>query len=315
MNVALFNAVIPVFLTMVAGYGFRRARWVGEGLDTGIMRLALNLLYPCLILDKVIGSESLDHFETVWVSLLLGFGVIVVGIGLCFLVAPLLGLGTGSGKRTFAITASMQNYGFIAIPVLVVLFGEEPLGVLFLHGMGVELAIWTVAVMVLRGIGGANWRSIVNGPSVAVVLSLSLHYLGADHWIPIPLRTFLSTLGVCSVPMCLIAIGITIADQTQSSKSALQWPTILGACALRLAILPAFILALIHWIPAHEELKQVMLVQAAMPSAVIPIILSRLYGGHPATAIQIVLGTTIGSIVTMPLILHFGAIWLGLELP
>ncbi len=316
MNLTLLAAIIPVFLTMAAGFTFRRFDWIGDGLDSGIMRLALNLLVPCLILDKVIGSATLDHLPTVGASIALGFGIIVAGITVCLIAAPILGLGRGTGKRTFAISTGIQNYGYVAIPVLVALFGEHPLGVLFLHGMGVELATWTVGVMVLRGVGGgANWRSIVNGPFVAVLASLALHYAGADGWIPAPLRIFIGTLGNCAVPMCLLAIGITIADQARSPETSLRWPTVLGACLLRLAVLPAMMLAVMHAIPAREELKQVMLVQAAMPAAVFPIILARIYGGHPATAIQIVLATTLGSLATMPLILHLGAGWLGLALP
>tara|TARA_R110002096_G_scaffold4501_18_gene21166 strand:+ start:1485 stop:2432 length:948 start_codon:yes stop_codon:yes gene_type:complete len=315
MNVPLLNAVVPVFLIMTAGYVFRRNGWIKDGLDSGIMQLSLNLLMPCLILDKIIGSEIMNHLPTVGISIALGFGIITSGIFICLLAAPILGLGKGSGKRTFAIATAIQNYGFVSIPVLVTLFGEGPLGLLFLHGMGVELATWTIAVMVLCGFGNANWRSIINGPFIAVITSLTLHYAGADAWLPIPLRTFMANLGTCAVPMCLLAIGITIADQSKSPESSLRWPTVLGACILRLAILPALILLITQAIPAPEELKQVMLVQAAMPAAVFPIVLARIYGGHPATAIQIVLATTIGSLISMPIILHLGAKWLGLELP
>jgi len=81
---------------------------------------------------------------------------------------------------------------------------------------------------------------------------------------------------------------------------------------MRLAIIPAAMLALAHYLPVNSEIKKVLLVQAAMPAAVFPIILARMYGGHPATAIQIVLATTIFSLGTMPLVLKWGARWLGL---
>ncbi|MCE2828062.1 MAG: AEC family transporter, partial [Verrucomicrobium sp.] len=61
------------------------------------------------------------------------------------------------------------------------------------------------------------------------------------------------------------------------------------------------------------ELKRVLVVQAAMPAGVFPIVLSRLYGGDPATAVRIVAGTTLLSLVTIPLWIRWGLSWLDLN--
>jgi predicted permease len=55
----------------------------------------------------------------------------------------------------------------------------------------------------------------------------------------------------------------------------------------------------------------VILVQAAMPVAMVTVIVARLYGGHPRTAVQIVLGTTAVGIFTIPLWLRAGLAWIG----
>ena len=51
-------------------------------------------------------------------------------------------------------------------------------------------------------------------------------------------------------------------------------------------------------------------IQAAMPAAVFPIILARHYNGHPLTAVQVVIFTTLGSILTMPLIISLALRWI-----
>jgi predicted permease len=61
------------------------------------------------------------------------------------------------------------------------------------------------------------------------------------------------------------------------------------------------------------ELKRVLVIQAAMPSGVFPIVLARHYGGQPLTAVQIVLGTTALGILTIPLWLRVGLAWTGLN--
>jgi hypothetical protein len=44
---------------------------------------------------------------------------------------------------------------------------------------------------------------------------------------------------------------------------------------------------------------------------VIPIIIAKLYGGHPRTAVQIVLGTTALGVFVIPLWLRAGLAWVG----
>jgi predicted permease len=60
------------------------------------------------------------------------------------------------------------------------------------------------------------------------------------------------------------------------------------------------------------EHKQVLVLEAAMPSAVFPIVLAKLYKGDPTTAIRVVLGTAVVSLVTIPLWIEFGIKFVGL---
>jgi hypothetical protein len=312
MILQVFAAIIPVFLILAAGAVFHRFAWIDPAAESGLMRLNLNLFFPSFIIGKVIGDPVLRNVGTVAWSIASGYLVVAIGILLSGLAAGLLRFRTGEGRRTFTVVTAIQNYGFVALPVLVALFGDGPIGVLFLHGMGVELAMWTLGVMVLRGLSLSGLRSVVNGPCIAVFSGLLLHYLGAEHWMPGPILVTFRSLGTCAVPIALFAVGAAIASQAEMEPWSLQPRTVIGAGLMRLAAIPVAILALAYVLPVEPEIKKVLLVQAAMPAAVFPIILTRLYGGHPATAIQIVLSTTIISLGTMPMILKWGARWLEL---
>jgi malate permease and related proteins len=50
-----------------------------------------------------------------------------------------------------------------------------------------------------------------------------------------------------------------------------------------------------------------------MPAAVFPTIMARQYGGDPTTAVRVVVATTVGGLVTIPLWLRLGLGWLGLS--
>jgi len=71
------------------------------------------------------------------------------------------------------------------------------------------------------------------------------------------------------------------------------------------------ILCLAKFLPLATELKQVLVIQAAMPAGMFPILMSRHYGGRADVAIQVVVATSLVSLLTMPLIVSLGRYWVG----
>ena len=110
--------------------------------------------------------------------------------------------------------------------------------------------------------------------------------------------------------MGLLLTGATFADQMGSLSTERPWRTDAASILLRLALLPALMLLLARWTPCPAELRRVMLVQAAMPCAVIPVLLSRHYGGQPGLAMRIVLVTSALGFFTIPFWLQKGAQWI-----
>ena len=49
-----------------------------------------------------------------------------------------------------------------------------------------------------------------------------------------------------------------------------------------------------------------------MPSAVVSVIVARIYGGQPLVAMQIILGTTVVAVFTIPFWIRFGVQFVGL---
>ncbi len=117
-------------------------------------------------------------------------------------------------------------------------------------------------------------------------------------------------LGVCGIPLGLIMTGVSLASYLKTPRELFDPKVSLAAMALRLAVLPVLILLLARYLPCSVELKRVLVVQAAMPTAMVPVIIARLYGGHPRTAVQIVLGTTALGVFVIPLWLRAGLEWL-----
>ncbi len=311
-TILVLMAALPVYLIVALGPLLRKAKALTPEMDKGVMSMAVHLFYPCLILDKMLGADILRDAGVVFSSAGIGFSVIVLAMGLAFVIARLLGFEKGSGLRTFSASSGVQNYGFIAIPLMVYVFPDDDaaLAVLFTHNLGVELALWTVGIMLISGNRNASWRSFIKGPIIAVLLGLLLVQTGLDHFIPEVARRVFAMLGVCAVPVSLLLVGTTMYDLARDVR--FDWKVSTGGVLVRLVMVPVVILCLAKFLPLAQELRQVLVIQAAMPAGVFPIVLSRHYGGRADVAMQVVVATSLVSLLTMPLIVSFGMAWVGL---
>lgn len=309
----ILTALAPVFLVMGAGAAGQRLRAISDEMELGVMRLVLNLLSPCLIFSKVAGNRDLDDVRVAAWSIGSGAVLILIGYAVAYGGARLAGLTRGHGLRTFTVSAGIQNYGFMALPVVLALWPDQagPAGLIFVHGLGVEIAQWTVGMIILSGHAVPSWRMIANGPFIAVVVSLTLNYTGGDALIPDIVRRAMAMLGDCSIPMALLMIGATVGRLFERELGGEVARIAIAGCVVRLAAIPAVILCAAKFLPPPPDLQKVLIVQAGMPAAVFPIVLAKLYGGHPRTAVQVVLATTVVSVLTAPLAIALGLAWVG----
>jgi len=301
----LLHLILPVYLVIASGYALRRAGIFTEEGDRSLLGVLVNLFVPCLALDVIIGNEALERPANWIFPPLFGFLVPAMGYLVC-LAGGRLFLRDAKTARTFASVAGLQNYGYIALPICLALFDRDVVGVLMAFNMGVDIAMWSLGVALLPG-GDAksDWKKILlSPPIVSVAAAIALNAMGAGHWVPQAVDGAWHMLGLCAVPVGLLVTGAVLADHMSPGILRSGWNTIGLALVLRLALLPALILAVGLWLPLDPALRKVLILQSAMPSAVFPVVLAKLHGGDMPTALRIVLGTSAASLITIPL-------WLG----
>jgi predicted permease len=310
----LLLLVVPVFALIGVGVAARRVHWIEGEAETSLIRLVVNVCYPCLIFESVASNTALQSPGNLLLPPLLGFGITWLGIRAGLLVARAIGLHVGTGLRTFALAVGIANYGYLPLPIMEAIWGPESRGVLLVHNVGVEIAIWTVGVLVLSGQSlREGWRKLVSPILITLLLAVVCNLAHLTPYLPDVISKTVHALAVCAIPLGLIMTGVNLAQYLHEPRELFDLRVSGAAMLLRLGALPIAILALAKFLPCSIELKRVLVVQAAMPTAVIPIIIARLYGGHPRTAVQIVLGTTALGIFVIPLWLRAGLEWVGVS--
>lgn len=315
MLFVVLTAVAPIFVAILAGFLIRRSGVLSTDADASLMRICVNLLYPCLIVSSIVGNKALHQSDNVWLPPVTGFLTLAASFGVCWLGARLLRVDRGRETRTFTYVTGLYNYGYTAIPLVASLFGTKTLGVLFTHNLGVEIGFWMGASLIVASHPDrSGWRRAINAPVLAIIGAVALNSLHADEHIPEWIFQSIKMLGAAAIPMALLLTGAIMNDfLAEARPSGSETVALGGACALRLGLLPLIFLALARWLPCSVELRQVLIVQAAMPAAMFPVVVCKLYGGNTALAVQIVLATTVLSLFTMPYWIAFGLKFAGLQ--
>lgn len=310
----VLGAVLPVLLISVAGVAMRKLDWLTEQADQSLLRVTINLLVPAFIFDKVLGNSALHRTENLFLPPLVGFGTVALGIGAAWFGLRLAGLGRDSTGRTFAFSTGLYNYGYVPLPLAMWFFDRETVGVLIVHNLGTEIAFWLLGTIVFAHAPNEPlWKKIFTPPLIAILLTLTLNFTGVAPHVPEFVKITAHMLGACAIPMGLILIGALVADHLAEFHSEQGLRVMTASCVLRLGLIPVLFLALAKVLPCSIELKRVIMLQAAMPSAVFAILAARHFGGDGPTALRVVIATSAVSFITIPLWIRAGMKWLGLE--
>jgi hypothetical protein len=304
----LISAALPVFLLMGTGALLRRLRVLTPEGDHALVGLAVNVTYPCFIIGHIVGNESLRTAVNVWLPMLCGAVFMIAGGALAWLAAPVFGMKNGPVRRTFALACSIQNYGYLPIPIMRVLFPDGAwTGALFVFSLGIELVLWTLGVWLMNPHAKGVMRRLLNPVVLSIVAGLWLNQFNWREWTAAPggwallsVRHAVHLLGECAVPVGLIVVGATLFDLLSQPGWHSDAGAAAGGLVMRLGILPLTMLGMLALLPAGQEFRHVVAVQAAMPAAVFPMIIARRYGGDEATAMRVIVITTLVSLFTIP---------------
>lgn len=310
-------AVLPIFILAAAGMLARRREWLTEEADQSLMRLTINVLVPAFISEKVLGNPALLRLGDMFIAPVLGFGAVALGIGVAGLAAYAAGIGDDRTRRTFAYVTGLFNYGYVPLPLALMLFDRETVGILVVFNLGVEVALWTFgAALLSRKEGEPLLRKIFNPSVITILITLALNFSGTHPHVPDVLITAARMLGECAIPMGLVLTGAIISDHLHEFHAAHGWRVMSTSCLLRLGVLPVVFLLVAKFapVPLSLELQRVLMLQAAMPAAVFPLIMTKHYGGDTVTAMRVIVGTSAIGLVTIPLWVRFGMKFLGFEM-
>ena len=199
--------------------------------------------------------------------------------------------------------AVIGNVGFLGIPMLVLLLGEQAIGPVMLV-LAVDLIVFGSLIVILitgsrdgrmsLGVLRTVGLGLLKNPMI-VSISLGLIVSGLGLPIPKPANEFLSILGAAATPGALFAIGASLASKSAEKVAVAGWLSF-----SKLILHPAAVaFAALFMFPVAPYAAGVMIAAAALPVAGNVYILAQHYGVAPTRVSASILISTALSVFTV----------------
>jgi len=293
------DEIFILVLLIAAGYVAVATKIVDPRATRGLSGLLINITLPALIVASMqvpFTPERLAGAETL---ILATAALYVISLAIAWVVSKAMRVPAAEeGVLQFAIV--FGNVGFMGFPVALTLFGEDSLFYVAIFNLFFNVLVFSVGIaMLTEGRGkGFDPRLLANPGIATSVVGLAL-FLGSVE-IPSPFIDSIDLLGGVTTPLAMIIVGAMLAT-FPAREMVGNWRIWVASAVLLLAV-PVAYCYLFAPVFADPYINGIMITMAAMPAMANTVIFAEQYGADSRLASQIVFVSTIGSLVTIPLI-------------
>lgn len=298
MNLSIvFAKMVMLVLIMLLGYLCARIGITGPEFNQRVTPLMVKVLLPATILNSVLSVPDFSGRELLDYILVMTVMVALQMLPAWFL--PRLMRTRSEDVGATRLVTAFGNVGFVGLPVVAAIFGDEMVFFASLCNIPFNLALYSCSAAQLSPDGGrVRWQDVLNAPVIATLLSVVL-LLSRVH-VPGVLADTISSVSGVTIPLSMLVIGTSLGGI--SVRSVLTDWRVYVVSAVRLLVCP-----LLTWLVlrpfAAGALLGISVLMAACPSAMLVTALCLQYGRSDAFASKCIFLSTVLSAVTIPLLI------------
>ncbi len=295
-----FNNLFPILLAAAVGYAL--ARWLKIN-PRPLSQVIFYVFSPVLVFNLINHSQLSNQ------DLLRTLVFTVVLIGCVGLLTFLAGRVLRFDRKILAavmITAMFMNAGNYGLPLTSFAFGEEALAFASVFFVINAVSTNTVGIVIASSGSTSVWNAIKGLVKFPAIYALGLGVLFLQFKWPLPsgVERTVTLLSNAAIPCMLVLLGMQLVNIKLDGRLL---PLILTG-SMRLLVAPLLAFGLTRLFGMSGPSYQAVVVEAAMPAAVMTTILATEFEAEPTFVTTAVLVTTLLSPFTLtPLLAFLGA--------
>lgn len=208
--------------------------------------------------------------------------------------------------RILTVGGVLGNVGFFGLPVISSIFPDNPIVMCYssVTVMSMNLIVFTIGVFLITNDKSyiSIKNAILNPTTLSILAALPLFVLKVRF--PAPVLSCISVLASMVTPMCMIILGMRLSAASLRALFTRRFAYL--TCLFKLIVFPIFAFLCVKWLPFLDTtLKTSVIVLAATPSGAVIESLAELHECEQELSANVVLLTTILSVLTIPVVTTF----------
>ena len=270
--------------------------------NRGLTWLVINVFLVASILSSVLAMDSSSlsakEFGTIMLLLWVTYALTYLISGVVIRLLPI----KGEKAPQLELLMSAVNTLFITLPVVETIYGAKGAFIVALGCIPFNVIIYTYGIARLRGSreGGFRLKDILSTPLLATIAATILFLLRVP--VPAPVKGILSAISSATVPLSMLLVGSSLGNIKLSK--ALRDKSMLLLVGERFLLAPVITYFVMMLFGADPMLRNIMVITAATPSAIIVTALSLQNGMDGEYPSEGILLTTLLSMITLPLTVY-----------
>ena len=300
------SGILVILGMILVGFIIGEKGWFDDKSRGLLAKLVIQVALPCYMLYTI--TQRFTAADLLKMLPALRFPALSMVI--------LLGIATGVA-RIFAVRQDRRglfismffnsNTIFVGLPINQALFGDASIPYVLIYYMCNTTFFWTLGTYLIQrdGEGEAQFdlktslKKVFSPPLMGFLLGLVMVMLQIK--LPAFLASDLQYLGNLTTPLSMIFIGLSVSHvgvkQLVLGKDQLL--ILLG----RFLVAPLLMATIVYWAPLPSLMKQVFIIQSAMPVMTNAPVVARLYGADSDYAAVMVTETTLATMVVIPILM------------
>lgn len=305
MLVSAAESILSIVFLIMVGYILAFKKWFNESSTNLIVKLVTQISLPALMIYTLMSNFTKQQFLNSLSGLAIPFISILLSYFIAIAAAKILRVDP-SRRGLFISMFFSSNTIFMGLPINEAIYGQKSLPYVLLYYIANTTFVWTIGVYEISK-DGANGKvrlfskdslkNLISPPLMGYIVAVILIVLGIN--LPTWLMDSCKYLGNLTTPLSMIFIGITI--YSVSLKEFRLNKDIIGVLLGRFIACPLIIIALLLFSHTTGLMKDVFVVQAAMPVMTNSAIISKMYNSDYKFAAVVISITTIASLAVIPI--------------
>lgn len=300
------SGILVILGMILVGFVIGEKGWFDDKSRGLLAKLVTQVALPCYMLYTITQRFTAADLLKMLPALRFPALSMVILLGIATAVARIFAV-RQDRRGLFISMFFNSNTIFVGLPINQALFGDASIPYVLIYYMCNTTFFWTLGTYLIQrdGEGEAQFdlktslKKVFSPPLMGFLLGLVLVMLQIK--LPAFLASDLQYLGNLTTPLSMIFIGLSVSHVgvKQLVLGKEQLLILLG----RFLVAPLLMASIVYWLPLPSLMKQVFIIQSAMPVMTNAPVVARLYGADSDYAAVMVTETTLATMVVIPFLM------------